>query len=241
MKSFSRIKIPIIFAAIAVFAVLSQLPQNNNVMLAQANLKQPNVSQNTTTSVKWTAGTLNNGGHSVAITASTASVTLSESSCAAPNYTACNFVFANSAGTVSVTTSFSAAMGTGNSLMAYVETNGSIITKISYPLQSSTAGLARIVESCGVSVAACVPVLIGPGVMEVYGSAPLSSASPSTASITNLPFATSTSYICTASPQGTTAAIAAAGIAISQTAGTAMTLTGPNTVSTVINYHCIGT
>ena len=240
MKSFSRIKIPIIFAAIAVFAVLSQLPQNNNVMLAQANLKQPNVSQNTTTSVKWTAGTLNNGGHSVTITASTASVTLSESSCAAPNYTACNFVYANSAGTVSVTTSFSAAMGIGNSLMAYVETNGSIITKISYPLQASTAGLARIVESCGGSVA-CVPVFIGPGIMEAYGSAPLSSASPSIASITNLPFTGATTYVCTASPVGTTAAIAAAGIAINQTSGAAMTLTGPNTVTTVINYHCIGT
>lgn len=77
---------------------------------------------------------------------------------------------------------------------------------------------------------------------EFYGSVALASASPSQVTVTGLsPAFTSTStYYCTATPQGATAAIAAAGIAVSNVSSSSFTLTGPNTVTTVINYRCRG-
>jgi fibronectin-binding autotransporter adhesin len=77
---------------------------------------------------------------------------------------------------------------------------------------------------------------------EFYGSVALSSASPSQATVTGLsPAFTSTStYYCVAIPQGATAAIAAAGVAVSNVSGSSFTLTGPNTVTTVMNYRCRG-
>ena len=44
-----------------------------------------------------------------------------------------------------------------------------------------------------------------------------------------------------ATPNGTTAAVAAGGVAINKTGASTMTLTGPNTVTTVIDYTCYGT
>jgi hypothetical protein len=74
-----------------------------------------------------------------------------------------------------------------------------------------------------------------------FGTVALGSASPSTVTITALPYTSSSSYVCTATPTGATAAIAAGGVAISYVSGSSITLTGPNTVTTVINYSCIGT
>jgi hypothetical protein len=208
--------------------------------LAQTNLRLPNVAQSTATVVKWTAGTVLNGGHAVTITAGTGSVTTSKSDCSSPSYAGCNFVYANSSGTVAITTNPVTAMASGNTLMAYVETSGSAITRIAGPQQASTAYLVKVNQSCG-TTATCANTGVGAaGLIEAYGTVALSSASPSIASITQLPFTTSTSYVCTATPEGTTAAVAAGGIAINKTSGTAMTLTGPNTVTTVIDYRCIG-
>lgn len=223
-------------AVVVAFAIWLQMP--DKPLMAQANLRQPAVAQNTTTSVKWTAGTLNNGGHAVTVTAGTAAVTTSKTDCTAPAYASCNFVYANSSGTVAVTATLATAMAAGNSLMAYVETS-SVITKIGFPNQASTAYQVRVVQNCG-TTATCANTSAGPGIIEVFGSVALTSASPSTASLTALPFTSSSSYVCTASAVGNTAAIAAAGIAITQTSGSAVTLTGPNTVTTVINYRCTG-
>lgn len=76
----------------------------------------------------------------------------------------------------------------------------------------------------------------------IFGTVALTSASPSTATVTAISpaFTSSSSYVCTATPTGASAAIAAGGIAISYVSGSSFTLTGPNTVSTVINYICIG-
>lgn len=104
----------------------------------------------------------------------------------------------------------------------------------------TVAGGVASASPCGTAVG-CTAAAATPNVITKYGTAPLTSGSPSTASITGLPFTSSTSYTCTASPQGTTAAIAAGGVAVNQTSGSAMTLTGPNTVSTVIQFICVGT
>lgn len=76
----------------------------------------------------------------------------------------------------------------------------------------------------------------------VRGTVALGSASPSASTVASIsPAFTSTStYTCTASPEGATAAIAAGGIAITKVSGSSITLTGPNTVTTVIDYICIG-
>lgn len=106
---------------------------------AQQNYIAPTVySTNATTGIGWTAGTVNNGGHPVSVAAGTSTVTLSEASCAPPSYTGCNFVYANSSGTVAVTTSVATAAASGNTLLAYIETGATTITQIVYPWQSGT-------------------------------------------------------------------------------------------------------
>jgi hypothetical protein len=77
----------------------------------------------------------------------------------------------------------------------------------------------------------------------VTGSAALVSASPSAVTITGIsPAFTSTStFMCTASPVGTTAAIASTGVAVDLVSGSSITITGPNTVTTVVTYICVGT
>lgn len=96
------------------------------------------------------------------------------------------------------------------------------------------------IYTCGTS-AACSPSLTT-GQWEFWGTVALSSASPSVAHVTALSpaYTSTTSYVCTATPVGTSATIAAAGVAFSAVSGSAFDVTGPNTVTTVINYHCIG-
>jgi hypothetical protein len=76
----------------------------------------------------------------------------------------------------------------------------------------------------------------------IVGNVALSSATPSTATITGISpaFTSTATYNCTATPEGATAAIAAGGIAISKVSGSSFTVTGPNTVTTVIDYTCVG-
>lgn len=70
------------------------------------------------------------------------------------------------------------------------------------------------------------------GATTLCGSIALTSASPSTATVT-VPAGVS----CACWPVGTTAAIAAGGCAASVTS-TTLTLTGPNTVTTTMRYFC---
>jgi hypothetical protein len=65
------------------------------------------------------------------------------------------------------------------------------------------------------------------------GSCTLSSGTPSTCAVA---LVTASSF-CVCSPVGTTAAVAAAGCAVSLS-GTTLTITGPDTVTTTMNYHC---
>lgn len=65
------------------------------------------------------------------------------------------------------------------------------------------------------------------------GAVALSSASPSTATVLNIRAGSR----CSCWPVGATAAIAAGGCAASLSS-TTLTLTGPNTVTTTMNYFC---
>jgi hypothetical protein len=107
---------------------------------AQTNQVFPFVtSSNATTGIAWTAGTVNNGGHPVAIVAGSSTINLNKTDCSAPLYALCNFVFANSAGTVAVTTSAATANASGNTLLAIIESGATTITQIVYPQQTSVA------------------------------------------------------------------------------------------------------
>lgn len=72
-----------------------------------------------------------------------------------------------------------------------------------------------------------------------YGSAPLVSGTPSTVTITALTpaFTSASTYLCTL---GSQAAAATALLSVSNVSGSSFTITGPNTVTTVINYMCVG-
>lgn len=216
------------------------------LVFGQQNYNPPTVySSNATTGIKWTAGTVNNGGHPVAVAAGTGTVTLNKTDCSAPGYAGCNFVYANSSGTVAVTTTPATAFAVGNTVIAYIEAGATTVTQVvsgwqigtpysTFPGAAGTSAAAAY--SCG-ATSTCTPTVVGQYKV-VIGTVALGSASPSTVTVTALPF-TTTSFVCTASPTGNTAAIAAGGVAITYSTNT-VTFTGPNTVTTVINYICIG-
>lgn len=91
--------------------------------------------------VAWTAGTVNNGGHAVAISSGSAAVTANKTDCSSPGFASCNFVISNSGGTVSVTATSGTANASGTTLLAIVETNGTTITNIVYPSQVNTGSV----------------------------------------------------------------------------------------------------
>ena len=90
-----------------------------------------------TTSIYWSAGTVYNGGHSVAITAGSAALGASKTDCTYPSYTSCDILYANSVGTVAVTVTIGTAAAAGNTILAFIETTaGSVPSNIVLPLQS---------------------------------------------------------------------------------------------------------
>jgi hypothetical protein len=91
------------------------------------------------------------------------------------------------------------------------------------------------VFSCGTSVACANTVVATP--IEVFGTAPLSSGAPSTATLTGLPFTSSTSYVCTVTDN--TSATGAL-LKVVNASGASTVITGPTTVTDVIGYACIG-
>ena len=96
---------------------------------------------------QWTNGTVYPDGHSaqgVQVAASTSSsgvaLDASENSCVYPAFTTCDIIYANSSGTVAKTTSIATAKGSGNTVLAYIETDASAVpTKITYPYQITAA------------------------------------------------------------------------------------------------------
>lgn len=239
MKNLTNFKSIILSALIAAFLVTAPLQ-------AQTNLVTPNVRKTgSSTAIAWSAGTVNSGGHAIAIAAGTSTITTSKTDCSSPLFAGCNFVYSNSAGTVAVTTTLATAAASGNVLMAFIETDGTTTTRVVYPPQNwavlTQGAISPAPTTCGTTTTCANTSELGT-LRVVHGSVALTSASPSQAVVTGIsPAFTSTStYTCTASPEGTTAAVAATGIAVSKTSSSSITLTGPNTVTTVVDYTCFG-
>jgi hypothetical protein len=93
------------------------------------------------------------------------------------------------------------------------------------------------VQSCGTTSTCSATALTSAQI--VIGSVPLVSGTPSTATITGIsPAFTSTStYFCTLTGQTNTASI----YKVTNVSGSSFTITGPNTVTDLVNYKCIGT
>lgn len=228
-------------AALAVVLILCmRFVGPNDTVNAQVGQMFPNVYQSTSTVVGWTAGTVNNGGEPVAIVAGTNAVTDSQTSCAAPAYSACNIVWANSSGTVSVTATsagLATATASGSTILAYVETAASgAITSIVYPQQASTASwpIAGTLNSyCG-TTSTCANTFTGGSVRMVFGHAPLAANGVLVVSGISPAFTSATSYACTAS-------LAAGTSIVTVTQGTStVTFTYPGAATHEVYYQCIG-
>jgi hypothetical protein len=102
-----------------------------------------------------------------------------------------------------------------------------------YGAQSAGTTWIGKVELCGTTVACAKTIQSAPII--VYGTAPLTTGSPSTATLTALPFTSTTSYVCTAND---TAAVQALQVANASAPSTV--ITGPNTSTDVVNFTCVG-
>ena len=131
-----RIKAYLVLGFVALWGVMV-FNQNIGTLLAQANIKTPNVTKISPLGIAWTAGSVLNGGHPVAVTAGSAAVTANENDCSSPGYAACNFVISSSGGSVTVTTSSGSAIASGVTLLAIIETGASSITQIVYENQTN--------------------------------------------------------------------------------------------------------
>lgn len=246
-----RFQSTVLFAAIALLCVLAQLPHtpgytDYSVLQAQVNLKIPNVTSNasyTALSIKWTAGTLDSGGHAVSVTAGSATLTSLQNNCVAPTYPACNILWANSSGTVSVTatsTGIATAAATGNSIMAYIETSSTAITRVVYPPQASTAQMPNSLRiDCGTSAACASPTSVVAALRAAGGAVTVSTTSA--VIITNiLPAFTSTStYGCTATIDGTTSTLRTS--SYSRTSSSSITLFVAGVAgSETVTWNCAG-
>jgi hypothetical protein len=100
---------------------------------------------------------------------------------------------------------------------------------------SGGAGVSQTIF-CGATVA-CAGTTQS-GVKIAYGTAPLTSGTPSTATLTALPFTSSSSYSCSA--EETTTATNNL-LKVANASGSSTVITGPNTVTDVIAYVCVGT
>lgn len=103
-------------------------------------------------------------------------------------------------------------------------------------LSTNTGGIPTM-QDCG-TTASCANTAVLSGLI-VKGSVALSSGAPSTATVTGISpaFTSSTSYVCTVSPQSDAATTL---LSVANVDGTSFTITGPATVTTVINYICAG-
>lgn len=92
----------------------------------------PNVRKTAATGLglTYTAGSVADGGAIQAITAGTLTATNTQTSCAAPGYTGCNFVYWTSGTGLSITTTASTAFAPGNIVIAFVTATGGNITLV---------------------------------------------------------------------------------------------------------------
>lgn len=112
---------------------------------------------------------------------------------------------------------------------------------ISLPAAAGTVPLATF-TNCMTGGATCSPTTVSSSARVIHGvSGALNGASPSVAAVTLSPaFTSSTSYVCTVTPHGATAAIAAGGVAIVYTSSSVITLTAANSATHALSYVCVG-
>lgn len=107
----------------------------------------PNVAPTAPTGlgITYTAGSIPQGGAVQAITGSTLTAADTQTSCAAPGYTACNFVFWTSGTSLSITQTASTAFAVGNVVVAFcTSTGGNITTCTPASWSPATAGLTTM-------------------------------------------------------------------------------------------------
>ena len=135
MKLFKTISLSIACLLLLATGVLAQDVQQPRVACVASDCSTLFVSN--------TAGTTLNGGEAVAVTAvASTAVAAAQTDCSSPGYATCNFLYVTSAGGVPAVTQVVATAGAaGNSLLALVQTDGTAITRISFPNQSATVDL----------------------------------------------------------------------------------------------------
>jgi hypothetical protein len=105
--------------------------------------------------VSWQAGVVQSGGLTVSIAAGALNVVKNKTNC--QNYSSCNIIYANSSGTVAVTSTVTTAFASGNSILAFVTAdNNGKITAITYPDQTNAtairpAGITGSGTSCTIT------------------------------------------------------------------------------------------
>lgn len=92
------------------------------------------------------------------------------------------------------------------------------------------------VQFCGTTVACAGTAQTS--VKIAYGTAPLTSGTPSTATLTGLPFTSSATYVCSGTDQTTATNNL---IKFANASGSSTVITGPATITDSIGYVCVGT
>lgn len=223
------------------------------------NFELPFVTAGSTGYIKYTAGTIYPDGHTaggIYIAASAAAgvaLDASKNSCVYPAFTTCDIAYANSSGTVAVTTSIATAKAAGDTVLAYIETNASKVpTKITYPYQLTVAmppfNLATDVignlpatnggpsiSDCGTSATCAAPTSPTTGIIVTVGHVAMSAATSVT--VTGMPtFTSATSFNCSASdPTHATYAWM-----VTNVSTTSITITSGTSNSDTWTYSCVG-
>jgi hypothetical protein len=242
MKSLKNIVIGfVLFVSLA--AIVSVF---NHPAQGQTTFRAPTVYQGAVaTSIYWTAGNINNGGHAVVITAGSAALGAARTDCSAPGFAACDFLYATSAGgALLVSNVLSTAAAAGNTIVALIETNGgSVPTKISTPLQAGSLWnkvTGPIINYCGTTVA-CGNTVVSGRAIEVFGTVALDNTGvASHAIVTGVspPYLATTSYTCNATPAA--AADATTDVWVVNNTGASFTIWKTASSTATYAYHCIG-
>jgi hypothetical protein len=133
------------------------------------------------------------------------------------------FTFDNSSG-FATTKQITSTLATGTAPLAVSSTT---------PVSTLTVANHPTIEFCGTTTTCSKTAETGQII--VFGQVSLSSGSPSTATITSLPYTSSATYYCTATEAGGVSAVK-----IVNSSGSSTVITGPNTVTDPINYICVG-
>jgi len=130
--------------------------------------------------VNYTAGNVYLGSGPVAVVAGrVTSLTASRTSCDYPTYSSCDIVYADSSGTVAFTTAIGTARATGNSILAFVQTSATAVTKIQYPWQDTHSDIPTNESSAGEIRAFCTGTM-GSAETEYLNDAACSAATAAT-------------------------------------------------------------